>query len=104
MLQLYKSQEEKGKKKSLEVATRNLLLSTLHIKSSSWFYGSNNVHPKNLQPKLPHMCCNTLLSYIYILSKYDYSLYNSLFSLFLLPFHLCLVFCLLLVLVVLGSG
>ncbi|CBI35482.3 unnamed protein product, partial [Vitis vinifera] len=54
-------------------------------------------------------CCNTLLSYIYIyiyffLSKYDYSLNNSLFSLFLLPFHLCLVFCLLLVLLILGSG
>ncbi|CBI18613.3 unnamed protein product, partial [Vitis vinifera] len=44
-------------------------------------------------------CCNTLILYIY-----DYSLYNSLFSLFLLPFHLCLVFCILLVLVILGNG
>ncbi|CBI33366.3 unnamed protein product, partial [Vitis vinifera] len=32
------------------------------------------------------------------------TLYNSLISLFLLPFHLCLVFYLLLVLVLLDSG
>ena len=42
-------------------------------------------------------CCNTLLSYIcFFISKYDYSLYNSLISLFLLPYHLYLVFYLLL--------